>query len=126
MDLYTLFANRADPGTNYVDYNAVWQPLRNGDSGNLALAMLGLPPIPGSTLIPLFPTETPSLSVSAQGQLAQVVWSAAAAAFGLEWSGSIEPGAFWTPVTEGVVTNVNSLSYTLPVEGPARFYRLRK
>jgi hypothetical protein len=51
-DAYTLFTNRAAPGAVPTDYNTVPQPLRNGDSANLALALLGLPPIPGSTLRP--------------------------------------------------------------------------
>ena len=54
IDLYSLFANRGNPGTNRLSYNATPQPLRNGDVGNLSLALLGLPPIPGSSMIPQF------------------------------------------------------------------------
>jgi alpha-tubulin suppressor-like RCC1 family protein len=125
-DLYTMFANRADPGTNHFDYNAVWQPLRNGDSGNLALAMLGLPPIPGSTLIPLFPTSTPSLAIRQGVPGPSVEWSAAAAQFILEASDSLSPDAIWVPVTEGIVTNSLSLSYGIPREAGSRFCRLKK
>ncbi len=124
-DLYTRFANRADPGTNRLDYNAVWQPLRNGDTGNLALSMLGLPPIPGSTLIPLPPTDSPSLVIVPAPQGYSLQWSAAAAAFTLETSDTIAPGATWTPVTSGITTNNLTLTYPIPDTSP-RFYRLRK
>jgi hypothetical protein len=52
-DLYDLFGQRVDPGTGRPDYDAAGQPFRNGDTGNLALAILGLPPVPGSTIGPV-------------------------------------------------------------------------
>jgi hypothetical protein len=55
MDLYTLnSSSRQRPGTRASparpDYNAAPQPIRNGGSGNLALDILGLGPIPGSSI----------------------------------------------------------------------------
>ncbi len=52
-ELYALNPRtRADPGLNQVtsDSKAPLPPIRNGDSGNLVLALLGLPAITGSTI----------------------------------------------------------------------------
>lgn len=50
-DLYALNpASRADPGLDRSAGPEAAPPIRNGDVGNLALSLLGLPPVPGSTL----------------------------------------------------------------------------
>ena len=51
-DLYALNQpNRKDPGTENPPYDAEEPPaIRNGDAGNLALTLLGLPAIEGSTI----------------------------------------------------------------------------
>jgi hypothetical protein len=51
-DLYKLNpGSRADPGTANPRYGAKTPPpVRNGDAGNLATSLLGLPPIKGSTI----------------------------------------------------------------------------
>ncbi len=47
-DLYSLNAGaRVDPGTGRPDEDGV-QPVRAAEAGNLALQLLGLPPITGS------------------------------------------------------------------------------
>ena len=49
-DLYALNEDtRADPGAANVGPDAERQPVRNGDAANLALELLGLGPVPGST-----------------------------------------------------------------------------
>ena len=48
-NLYALNAEtRADPGMANVGYGAERQPVRNADAANVALRLLGLPPVPCS------------------------------------------------------------------------------
>lgn len=50
-DLYTLNqSTRADPGTTRPTYTAAVQPIRNGELANLALDILELGIVPGSTI----------------------------------------------------------------------------
>ncbi len=50
-DLYVLNRNtRRDPGTGRPPYSAPVQPIREGDAANLVLTLLGLEPVPGSTI----------------------------------------------------------------------------
>jgi predicted AlkP superfamily pyrophosphatase or phosphodiesterase len=48
-DLYALNGDRADAGDERFGAAADPQPIRNGDAANLALSLLGLPPLAGSS-----------------------------------------------------------------------------
>jgi hypothetical protein len=49
-DAYDVFEARSAPGSINPEYNAPQQPLRNGDAGNVAVYLLGLPQIPDSVI----------------------------------------------------------------------------
>jgi hypothetical protein len=48
--LYALNPRRLDPGDRLPFTLTFLAPVRNGDSANLALHLLGLPPVPGSVI----------------------------------------------------------------------------
>lgn len=51
VDLYRINTDRRkDPLNERVPYNQQGQPISNGDTANLALSLLGLPPVEGSTI----------------------------------------------------------------------------
>jgi hypothetical protein len=84
-DLYALNATtRLDPGTGRPDYDAAVQPIRNGGSGNLALQLLGLGPIPASTVngnqdlaVASLDAEVPAVSERRLALLALLLMAAA-------------------------------------------------
>jgi hypothetical protein len=67
-DIYSLNpVSRLDPGAGRPPCNASVPPVRNGDAANLSGLLLGLPPVPGSTI-----GYTHDLDVTAVGPLPSV------------------------------------------------------
>jgi hypothetical protein len=81
-DLYALNpTTREDPGLLQPDYGSGIPPIRNGDGPNLALQLLGLPPVPGSTINLL--QDLKLTSSGAPAVPAAPAWGLAAAALAL-------------------------------------------
>jgi hypothetical protein len=128
VDAYSIFGNRADPGTNLTSYATVPMALRNGDSANVAMALLGLPPIPGSSLLPVLTIGPVSLAVQQSGASVVVSWPTSAAGYQLQAAGALGPAPGWQQVTSGIVSS-NGLNFFSVVPSPAlpaRYYRLWK
>jgi hypothetical protein len=126
-DIYRLLANRFDPGTNRLDFNAPLQPLRNGDAGNLAMTILGLPPVPGSSLRPQLgqPSITLNSTITLDG--VTITWPGPAVGFELETADVISPSFQWRKVNEGIeygaVRNIFRIS--MDFTAPMQLFRLR-
>ena len=124
---YDLFANRADPGTNRVNYSTIPQPLRDGDIGNIALALLGLPPIPDSFIVPIVGATNVTMNVArAVNGTCILWWPGNAQAFTLEGASLLGGVGSWTGVTNGIQNNGGVSMYAATNSPDLRFYRLRK
>jgi hypothetical protein len=131
-DLYGYFTNRANPGTLRGDYGADMPALRNGDTANLAMALLGLPVIPGSYFQPAlaFPgASRPCLALyPAPGAARLCVGWPASTNLVLEYSDSIGTNTQWLRVTQQITSDgTNNLLNVVPNPATAgRYYRLRQ
>jgi hypothetical protein len=126
VDAYALFTNRGDPGTNRADYSFSPQPLRGGDGANLALGLLGLPPIPGSFFMPELKSLQPPMTVNRTVAALTLSWPAPADGFFLEFSERVD-APVWRKVTNGVLNLGDRYSYTVDLQtaGRAGFFRVR-
>jgi len=123
VDAYALFANRADPAGGRPANDAAVPPLRNVDTGNIAMALLGLPPVQDSYFRPEW---AGGLAVTLQegGQI-ECAWPAWWAGWTLEASPRLEAGT-WVAVeaapgqSGGFWRHIERRDQAAP-----RFFRLR-
>ncbi len=111
VDLYSLFANRIDPGTKRVSYTDAYQPLRDGDVGNLACTLLGLPNISNSRIIPLFGTPPVWLNITKTESGLLINWNLNAKDYQLQYAPYLSPGVEWISIIDGIQTNDTGLYY---------------
>jgi hypothetical protein len=124
-DLYALFTNRGNPGTNRTDYSTRPQPIRNSDGSNLALSLLALPPIPGSYMVPTMAGPRSALTVARFNDRITIFWPDPADEYELQWAGAIGSTS-WQTITTGIVTNETTKVFNVPFDEPMRYFRLRR
>ncbi len=137
--LYTLNpTTRLNPGTSRPNYSAGVQPIRNGEAANLALKLLGLPPVPGSTInsaqdlawststnpVPAAPVATAATSVINCGFTAH--WNSVSGATGylLDVSTNSAFTSFVSGYQDIIVGNVLSYNVTGLRANTTYYYRV--
>lgn len=126
VDAYTLFRNRLNPGSGRpTASSSVPQPLRNADTANIAMALLGLPVVEGSFYRPEF---SASPVIERQGAGYAISWPSFLTNYRLEFtSDPAVPG--WTadtgtPVEDSATMTMVRTFPDMPAE-PRLFFRLR-
>lgn len=113
VDAHSLFSNRTDPGPERISNTNPDQPLRNGDTGNIAMALMGLPPVEGSFHRPVF---APRLEILRYlpGQPADSVtlrWPVYLTGWKLQSSATLTPDS-WADVREAPMEVPEGWSHT--------------
>jgi hypothetical protein len=81
----------------------------------------------GPDKLPEPPVSKPTLTIVLSGANVVISWPSAATGFVLESTTALGPGMTWSPVdTTGAVEQGGQKSLTVPIEGTAKFYRMRK
>lgn len=123
INAYTLFKNRSDPGaTRPTAAPSFRQPLRNTDTGNIAMTLLGAPPITGSFFQPQI-EDTPT--VIQAGNSVTIRWPKYLTGYQLQTSPSLLSST-WTPVPGVPSETAMEYEITLPVLASRQFWRLSR
>jgi hypothetical protein len=121
-NIYDYFENRFDAQTSRPNYTDLAQPMRNGDVANLSAALLGVPTVPGSLMVPEFKKP---LSIVRNNEVIRLSWPAYLTGYTLEWTDDLTAGP-WTTVMQGIVESEGQNAYLISTPPPSRFFRLRK
>ncbi len=132
-DLYALNpSTRLNPGTNRPPYSNPVQPVRNGEAANVALKLLGLGAVPGSTInsnqnLELTVRVTCDLQMPQASTNAVLTYTTLSnVLYDVQARNDLASGS-WSNIavniagTGTVVTNIDADAATLP----QRFYRVR-
>lgn len=128
-DLYDYFSNRLDPEHSRVRYDDPYQPLRNGDSSNIAAYLLGLNPIPNSWLIPVFGEPPIFIKYEKRNDVVILSWKSSATNYVLESTDWLSEQSIWSTVNPNTILNSGNsfrYNYTLQKNTDCRFFRLRR
>ena len=87
---------------------------------------MGLPPIPGSFMVPTFATPAVTLRIARFNGQATVFWSDANDDYDLQTTTAL--GTQWGTVTSGITTNETTKVYTISATplSARQFFRLQK
>ncbi len=130
-DLYAANPlSRGDPGIARVPYGAPSQPVRNGDAANLALALLGLPPVPdagaiingGQDLTTVLPAARFACTLSRSERGSELTWDDLGGAF--RYTVEVGDGTGWTEAAGTWPIAATGWTDPAPPVG-ARLYRVR-
>jgi hypothetical protein len=130
-DLYALNpTNRSNPGASRPTYSDSVQPIRNGEAANVSLKLLGLEPVPGSTigtnqdLALNVPTgDFRVLFINTNATL--VFKTVLNVHYDIQTSANLSPGS-WNDLTNNIIGNGGMITNadTGTAAGSNRFYRL--
>ncbi len=121
MDAHRLFSNRTDPALARPNSTATTlQPLRNVDTGNISMGLLGLPAIEGSYYKPTFATGP---TIAKEGVNTTIKWPEYLHGYKLQTNSDLATGTW---VDEAIVPTDNTTYYSRPAVEiePRKFYRL--
>jgi hypothetical protein len=132
-DLYALNrSTRLDPDRDRPDYSASLQPIRNGESANVALKLLGLKPVPGSTINPAQNLAWNALRADdfrvyyLKTNITVAFMSRPGVHYDVQTSPNLRPGS-WRNLAGNIAGDGKLITITdpRPATLPCRFYRLQ-